>query len=285
MGPICLGSLSSSDANVDGRGSPSSPHLTRLPASVKRKTGWRAKFTVQCSGVGSKGDAAPETVPEDKYSGKAHDSTSIAAKTHSVPTATGLATSLSQTRVQTIMRATASAEHTMTWSQAGSTEGSRLGRRCEDDDITAAPPSPLSPIRMTRGNYTEAEGRDSRPVLSAMPDDTGSAKEGGARQGPLLQPDHGPSLLTNDNNQSRWPSFTFCGLNAKSRERSLESEILVLRGCRHSFHARCLTSWFLQDGFNCPLCRTPFWMQPEAMARAVQRPSNAGVPHGGNLQA
>ncbi|EGY23574.1 uncharacterized protein VDAG_05012 [Verticillium dahliae VdLs.17] len=241
--------------------------------------------SIQCSGVGSKGDAAPETVPEDKYSGKAHDSTSIAAKTHSVPTATGLATSLSQTRVQTIMRATASAEHTVTWSQAGSTEGSRLGRRCEDDDITAAPPSPLSPIRMTRGNYTEAEGRDSRPVLSAMPDDTGSAKEGGARQGPLLQPDHGPSLLTNDNNQSRWPSFTFCGLNAKIRERSLESEILVLRGCRHSFHARCLTSWFLQDGFNCPLCRTPFWMQPEAMARAVQRPSNAGVPHGGNLQA
>jgi hypothetical protein len=57
----------------------------------------------------------------------------------------------------------------------------------------------------------------------------------------------------------------------------LDTEILVLQGCKHAFHARCLATWFLADGFDCPVCRSPYWMRRERMARALQNERN-GLP-------
>ncbi|MBE3050510.1 hypothetical protein IMZ48_50065 [Candidatus Bathyarchaeota archaeon] len=38
-----------------------------------------------------------------------------------------------------------------------------------------------------------------------------------------------------------------------------EVEILKLRSCGHWFHARCLSSWFLIDRYDCPVCRKRYW--------------------------
>lgn len=38
-----------------------------------------------------------------------------------------------------------------------------------------------------------------------------------------------------------------------------EVEILKLRSCGHWFHARCLSSWFLIDRYDCPVCRKSYW--------------------------
>lgn len=42
-----------------------------------------------------------------------------------------------------------------------------------------------------------------------------------------------------------------------STERNVE--ILRLRSCGHWFHARCLSSWFLIDRYDCPVCRKSYW--------------------------
>lgn len=36
-------------------------------------------------------------------------------------------------------------------------------------------------------------------------------------------------------------------------------EILKLKSCGHWFHARCLSSWFLIDRYDCPVCRKSYW--------------------------
>lgn len=38
-----------------------------------------------------------------------------------------------------------------------------------------------------------------------------------------------------------------------------DAEILKLRSCGHWFHARCLSSWFLIDRYDCPVCRKSYW--------------------------
>ncbi len=36
-------------------------------------------------------------------------------------------------------------------------------------------------------------------------------------------------------------------------------EVVSLKKCHHSFHFRCLTSWFLTERYDCPVCRSIFW--------------------------
>ncbi|KAI1086745.1 hypothetical protein F5B19DRAFT_478064 [Rostrohypoxylon terebratum] len=39
----------------------------------------------------------------------------------------------------------------------------------------------------------------------------------------------------------------------------INDEVLKLNGCIHLFHARCLTTWFLQKQYRCPVCRTIYY--------------------------
>lgn len=38
-----------------------------------------------------------------------------------------------------------------------------------------------------------------------------------------------------------------------------DDTVISLKKCHHSFHSRCLTSWFLTNRYDCPICRTVFW--------------------------
>lgn len=38
-----------------------------------------------------------------------------------------------------------------------------------------------------------------------------------------------------------------------------EQDVLTLNTCKHSFHAACLTSWFLLEKYNCPVCKGKYF--------------------------
>ena len=50
-----------------------------------------------------------------------------------------------------------------------------------------------------------------------------------------------------------------------------EQDLLTLKLCKHSFHAGCLVSWFLQGKVECPLCKKRFF-EPRAGMRAKKTP-------------
>ncbi|KAI5461713.1 hypothetical protein BGZ63DRAFT_356807 [Mariannaea sp. PMI_226] len=40
---------------------------------------------------------------------------------------------------------------------------------------------------------------------------------------------------------------------------SVDDDIMTLNSCGHSFHSKCLSSWFLIDRHDCPVCREPYY--------------------------
>ncbi|KAH7179229.1 uncharacterized protein B0J16DRAFT_167985 [Fusarium flagelliforme] len=40
---------------------------------------------------------------------------------------------------------------------------------------------------------------------------------------------------------------------------STDDDILTINTCGHSFHSKCLSSWFLIDRHDCPVCRVPYY--------------------------
>ncbi|KAK1637967.1 hypothetical protein BDP81DRAFT_215824 [Colletotrichum phormii] len=52
-----------------------------------------------------------------------------------------------------------------------------------------------------------------------------------------------------------------------------EDDILTLKNCQHTFHAKCLSSWFLIERFDCPVCRSQYWQTRETRARAATAPA------------
>lgn len=39
----------------------------------------------------------------------------------------------------------------------------------------------------------------------------------------------------------------------------LADDVVSLRTCQHTFHARCLTKWFMMKRYDCPVCRAVYW--------------------------
>ncbi|KAF5021604.1 hypothetical protein F66182_6351 [Fusarium sp. NRRL 66182] len=38
-----------------------------------------------------------------------------------------------------------------------------------------------------------------------------------------------------------------------------QDDILTINTCGHSFHSKCLSSWFLIERHDCPVCRVPYY--------------------------
>ncbi|KAK7419709.1 hypothetical protein QQZ08_010722 [Neonectria magnoliae] len=43
------------------------------------------------------------------------------------------------------------------------------------------------------------------------------------------------------------------------RSDAVDDDILTLNSCGHSFHCKCLSSWFLIERHDCPVCREPYY--------------------------
>ncbi|KAF4847431.1 hypothetical protein CGCSCA4_v005440 [Colletotrichum siamense] len=62
-----------------------------------------------------------------------------------------------------------------------------------------------------------------------------------------------------------------------------DDDILTLKSCHHAFHAKCLSSWFLIERYDCPVCRSPYWQTREMRARAASAPPGAGGGHNAGI--
>ncbi|KAK7209146.1 hypothetical protein V2G26_016324 [Clonostachys chloroleuca] len=50
-------------------------------------------------------------------------------------------------------------------------------------------------------------------------------------------------------------------------------DVLTINSCGHSFHSKCLISWFLLDRNDCPICRQLFYSPPSIPSRVLLRVS------------
>ncbi|CAH0020967.1 unnamed protein product [Clonostachys rhizophaga] len=50
-------------------------------------------------------------------------------------------------------------------------------------------------------------------------------------------------------------------------------DVLTINSCGHSFHSKCLISWFLMDRNDCPICRQLFYSPPSIPSRVLLRVS------------
>ncbi|KAH9909684.1 hypothetical protein F4778DRAFT_9309 [Xylariomycetidae sp. FL2044] len=46
---------------------------------------------------------------------------------------------------------------------------------------------------------------------------------------------------------------------------AIHDDVLKMKKCTHIFHARCLATWFLRRKYDCPVCRTTYYQEVEAM--------------------
>ncbi|KAI6080938.1 hypothetical protein F4821DRAFT_275452 [Hypoxylon rubiginosum] len=56
-------------------------------------------------------------------------------------------------------------------------------------------------------------------------------------------------------------------IESKEKESTepIEDVALMLKRCRHIFHARCLAGWFLRKKHNCPVCREKYYQVVDQM--------------------
>lgn len=46
--------------------------------------------------------------------------------------------------------------------------------------------------------------------------------------------------------------------------------MLTLHSCGHAFHSKCLSTWFLIDRFDCPVCRAVYYQGTSLSERAAR---------------
>lgn len=47
-------------------------------------------------------------------------------------------------------------------------------------------------------------------------------------------------------------------------------QIVTINACGHSFHAKCLSSWFLMRRYDCPVCRAVYYHGLSAVRRSSE---------------
>lgn len=57
----------------------------------------------------------------------------------------------------------------------------------------------------------------------------------------------------------RWDRKTDAEDEGRDVEAATEQDILPLDTCKHRFHAACLTSWFLLEKYDCPVCKRKYF--------------------------
>ncbi|QGI66702.1 hypothetical protein CEK26_010659 [Fusarium fujikuroi] len=86
---------------------------------------------------------------------------------------------------------------------------------------------------------------DPRPILEKVStvtshetnDKPGPSVQTTDKSGPSVQTTAGPSVHTDE----------------------AEDDIMTINACGHSFHSKCLSSWFLIERYDCPVCRVPYY--------------------------
>ena len=93
--------------------------------------------------------------------------------------------------------------------------------------------------------------------------DAAEAHRAGVRDSTASTAPVKPTARDGDDNEPRESRATRLSRRLSMRRHKVSTErdveILKLKSCGHWFHARCLSSWFLIDRYDCPVCRKSYW--------------------------
>ena len=120
----------------------------------------------------------------------------------------------------------------------------------------------------TKGGPTEPHEPGASGSNDAAEGHEGGVRNSTASNAPVNPTDGGGEDETPTSRVARISRRLSMRKHRVSTERDME--ILKLKSCGHWFHARCLSSWFLIDRYDCPVCRKNYW-------HGRARP-HAGVP-------
>lgn len=125
--------------------------------------------------------------------------------------------------------------------------------------VRAAPGSDtLSPICIGPlvPEPVHAVNADPRPILEKV--STVTSHETNDKPGPSVQTTDkpGPSVQTTDKSS---PSVQTTAGPSVQTTNEAEDDIMTINTCGHSFHSKCLSSWFLIERYDCPVCRVPYY--------------------------
>lgn len=90
---------------------------------------------------------------------------------------------------------------------------------------------------------------DPRPILEKV--STVTSHETNDKPGPSVQTadKSGPSVQATTDKS---------GPSVQTTDEA-EDDIMTINACGHSFHSKCLSSWFLIERYDCPVCRVPYY--------------------------
>ncbi|KEZ39074.1 hypothetical protein SAPIO_CDS10459 [Scedosporium apiospermum] len=130
---------------------------------------------------------------------------------------------------------------------------------------TEATTEPAPPVAgsSTQNNTQDADGSGSSKEIMAAPTSSTAETRRGGGDGSAAETQT-PPTSTKEGGCSpimlwitRWLPRSLQKKCKIAPDRDVE--ILKLKSCGHWFHARCLSSWFLIDRYDCPVCRKPYW--------------------------
>ncbi|KAI5918864.1 hypothetical protein F4810DRAFT_553001 [Camillea tinctor] len=52
------------------------------------------------------------------------------------------------------------------------------------------------------------------------------------------------------------------GNEEKRKKQPINDDVLKMKRCTHTFHSRCLLTWFMNKKYECPVCRTVYYQPP-----------------------
>ncbi|TIC99221.1 hypothetical protein CH35J_006485 [Colletotrichum higginsianum] len=122
----------------------------------------------------------------------------------------------------------------------------------------------------TGTNVAGAGPMQTRPSQGAV----GVLEESGGEAGPTLNSEHGRNVRAAASKWrgSAWRWREWKKSPVKTDAKTSDDDILTLKSCKHAFHAKCLSSWFLIGRYDCPVCRNHYWQSREAKTRTASAP-------------
>ncbi|KAF6828407.1 hypothetical protein CMUS01_08599 [Colletotrichum musicola] len=136
----------------------------------------------------------------------------------------------------------------------------------------------IGPLFVSSNGNATSEG----PMQAGPSQPSGSGGDGGVLEESGGQTQSGIGAIRKKFAESRWRARAMQLWKGNTHDTPPDDQpnddILTLKKCQHAFHAKCLSSWFLIERYDCPVCRSQYWRTREMKTRAAGPPDGIARP-------